>query len=186
MQQAVEDVLAVGLQAQADALAQPVGLDDGLCRGQGHGVDVRAEEAPAVVAVAQQRVDAVGPHADSQGTHLGAAGNLTVVVIGEQVGDDVDVVGAAGNRRAQVVGGNVPVLDAVLGLQQGTVEHPHGLGVGEVDAGFAVGVGDGEARQLRVGLDQAGEVVAALVAVARVQGGFVRGHGSVQPYTSGG
>ncbi|MNT08438.1 hypothetical protein D3C72_1431810 [compost metagenome] len=176
----------VGLLAQGDGLAQAVGLDDGLGRSQGHGVDVRAEEAPAVVAVAQQRVDAVGPHADVQRTHLGALGDLAGIVVGQQVGGHVDVVGAAGNGRAQVVGGDIPVLDAVLGLQQGTVEHPHGLGVGEVDAGFAVGVGDGEARQLRVGLDQAGEVVAALVAVARVQGGFVRGHGSVQPYTSGG
>jgi hypothetical protein len=49
------------------------------------------------------------------------------------------------------------VLDAVLGLEQRPVEHPHGFGAGEVDAGFAVGVGDGEAGQVRVGLDQAGK-----------------------------
>ncbi|MOA05040.1 hypothetical protein D3C78_1246200 [compost metagenome] len=125
--------------------------------------------------MAEQRVDAVGTHANVQGAHLSAFGHFASVVLGQQVGGDVDIVGAAGYRRAQVIGGNVPVLDAVLGLEQGAVEHPHGFGVGEVDAGFAVGVGDGETGQVRVGLDQAGEVVAPLMAVARVQGGFL-GH----------
>ncbi|MCY1444976.1 hypothetical protein D9M71_614700 [compost metagenome] len=136
--------------------------------------------------MAQQWIDAVGPHADVQRAHLGAPWDVASIVIGQQVGGYVDVVGTARNGRAQVIGWDVPVLDAVLGLEQCTVEHADGFGVGKVDAGLAVGVGDGEAGQVRVGLDQAGEVVAALVAVARVQGGFVRGHGSVQPYTSGG
>lgn len=111
--------------------------------------------------------------------YLGALGNFSRVVRGQQIRGYVDVVGAAGNGRAQVVGGDIPVLDAVLGLEQGTVEYPYGFGVGEVDAGFAVGVGNGKAGQVRVGLDQAGEVVAPLVPVARVQGRFV-GHGGVR------
>ncbi|MNN50666.1 hypothetical protein D3C81_1652620 [compost metagenome] len=123
--------------------------------------------------MAQQRIDAVGADADIQGTHLGTAGNLAVVVIGEQVGHDVDVVSAAGNRRAQVVGRDVPVLDAVLGLEQRAVEHPDGVGVGEVDARLAVGIGDHERAQFGAALDQLGKVVATLVAVARVQGRFV-------------
>ncbi|MNC78865.1 hypothetical protein D3C75_1311860 [compost metagenome] len=65
------------------------------------------------------------------------------------------------------------MLDAVLGLEQGTVEHPDGFGVGKVDARLAVGVGDHERAQFGAALDQLGKVVATLVAVARVQGGFV-------------
>ncbi|MCY1455166.1 hypothetical protein D9M71_722780 [compost metagenome] len=61
------------------------------------------------------------------------------------------------------------MADAVELPQQGTVEHLHRLGVGEVDALLAVGIGDDEACQLRAALDQPGKVVAALVAVARVQ-----------------
>ncbi|MOA46375.1 hypothetical protein D3C78_1688810 [compost metagenome] len=65
------------------------------------------------------------------------------------------------------------MLDAVLGFEQGTVEYPDGFGVGEVDAGFAVGVGDHELAQFWAALDQLGKVVATLMAVARVQGRFV-------------
>ena len=84
----------------------------------------------------------------------------------------MDVVGPPRDGRAQVVGRDVPVLDAVLGLEQGAVEDPYRFGIGEVDARLAIGVGNGEFAQLRMGFDQAGEIVAALMAIARVQGGF--------------
>ncbi|MCY1244368.1 hypothetical protein D9M72_574390 [compost metagenome] len=91
----------------------------------------------------------------------------------------MQVVGAAGNRRAQVAGRDVPVGDAVEVPEQRAVEYLHRLGVGEVDAFLAIGIEDDEARQLRAGFDQLGKVVAALVAVARVQqvGLFLRARG---------
>ncbi|MCY1264602.1 hypothetical protein D9M70_129560 [compost metagenome] len=119
--------------------------------------------------MADQWIDAVGAHPYVQRLDAFAAGYLPAVAIGEQVGQAVQVVGAAGNGRAQVAGGDVPVTDTVELPQQGTVEHLHRLRVGEVDAFLAVGVGDDEARQLRAALDQPGKVIAALVAVARVQ-----------------
>ncbi|MNJ72136.1 hypothetical protein D3C77_687570 [compost metagenome] len=66
------------------------------------------------------------------------------------------------------------MLDTVLSLEQGTVEHPDCLGIGKVDTGLAVWIGDHELAQFRATLDQLGEVVTALVAVARMQGRFVR------------
>ncbi|MNY13249.1 hypothetical protein D3C86_1463780 [compost metagenome] len=113
LQQAVEDVFRGHLLAQPDGALEAVGLDDGARRSQCGGVDLRAEEAPAVLALAEQRIDAVGTAADVEHLDLRAARDLAAGVGGQQVGEGVDVVGAAGNRRAQVAGRDVPVLDAV-------------------------------------------------------------------------
>ncbi|MNI84476.1 hypothetical protein D3C73_1413890 [compost metagenome] len=62
--------------------------------------------------------------------------------------------------------------DAVERLEQRPVEHAHRVRAGEVDAFLAVRVDDHELRQLRRALDQCREVVATLVAIARVQAGL--------------
>ncbi|MOA46638.1 hypothetical protein D3C78_1691800 [compost metagenome] len=59
--------------------------------------------------------------------------------------------------------------DAVEILEQRPVEHLHCLGIGKVDAFLAVGIEDDEARQLRAALDQLREIVATLMAIARMQ-----------------
>jgi hypothetical protein len=70
------------------------------------------------------------------------------------------------------------VSDAVQRLEQRAVEHPYRLGIGEIDALLAVRIENHEARQLGAALEQLREVVAALMAVARVEGGFAGdGHG---------
>ena len=64
------------------------------------------------------------------------------------------------------------MLDAIKRLEQRPVENAHRVGAGEVDAFLAVRVGDHELRQFRRGLDQRREVVATLMAIARVQAGL--------------
>jgi len=127
---------------------------------------------PAIVAVADQRVNAVGARADVQHLYRGAAWNHAVVVGGQQVGEEMHVIRSSRHRRAQVIGGNVPVSDAVKRFEQRPIEHAHRIGVGEVDAFLAVRVDDHELRQFRHALDQRREVVTTLMAVARVQGGL--------------
>ncbi len=64
------------------------------------------------------------------------------------------------------------MFDAVELLEQRPIEHLDRRRVGEVDALLAIGIDDHEGRQLRAGLDQCGEIVTTLMAVARVQLAF--------------
>ena len=82
------------------------------------------------------------------------------------------VIGASRDGWAQVVSRDVPVRNAVERFEQGAVEHPHGVRVGEVDALFAVRVDDHELAQFGAHRDQLREVVTALMAIARVQARF--------------
>ncbi|MNV71339.1 hypothetical protein D3C71_1643520 [compost metagenome] len=153
-------------------------MNDGLRRGDGGRIDIGTEELPAIVAVTDQRIHAVGAHADVQHLHGGATGDHTVIATGQQVGEEVHVIGAAWHRWAQVVGRNVPVSDAIERLEQRPVEHPHGFRAGEVDAFLAVRIDDHELLQFRRAFDQRRKVVATLMAIARVQAGlFLRGDG---------
>src|SRR5690606_18171446 len=164
-----EDPLRVALLTQADRLVQLVRRDDGACRGQCDGIDIRAGEMPAVLALADQRVDAVGAGADVQRLDRRATRYHSVVLRGQQVGQAVQVVGAPGNRRAQVTRRNVPVSDAVELLEQGAVEYADGVRVGEVDALLAVGVAYDEGGEFRARGDKREKVVAPAVPVARMQ-----------------
>ncbi|MNE31334.1 hypothetical protein D3C80_1248950 [compost metagenome] len=127
---------------------------------------------PAVVAVAQQGIDAIGAYTHVQRAYRGAARDRAAIALGEQVGKKVQVIGTPRDWRAQIVGRDVPVIDPVQGLEQRPVEHLDRSRVGEVDAFLAVGVDDHVLAQFRAAFDQLREVVTALVAVARVQGGF--------------
>ena len=89
--------------------------------------------------------------------------------VGEQVGDVVEVVGPAGDGRAEEAVRQVPGLDAVAVPQQGPVEGPHRGGVGEVDGRVLARVRAHEGRQFRAGPDQSGEVVPAPVPVPGVR-----------------
>ncbi len=120
LQQALEDMLWRALLAQFDGAGQlRVGLDYGARRGQCLGGDIGAGEVPAVFAVADQRVDAVGADANIQGADGAATRDLPGIFRGQQVGEVVQVVGATRDRRAQIAVGNVPVLDAVELLGRG-------------------------------------------------------------------
>src|SRR5690606_5800121 len=139
------------------------------------GVDVGAGEVPAVIVLAQQRIDAIGAGADVQRANAAAAGDVPLVVGGQQVGQAVHVIGTSRDRRAQITWRNVPVANAVELTQQGAVEDPYGLGVGEVDALLAIRIEDDELCQFRTIFDQCRKVITALMAVARVQRGLGRG-----------
>lgn len=170
LQQAQQDLLGVGLLAQLDDLAQVIGLHDSLGGGHSDRIDLGTEEIPAIFHIANQRVDAVGAHADVQHLDDRAARNLAVVNAGQQVGEEVHIVGTPRHWRAEVILRDIPMLDAIERFKQCPVKHPHRVRAGEVDALFAIRVDDYEFRQFRRGLDQRREVVTACVAVARVQG----------------
>ena len=62
-----KDASAIGLVAQLDRITQAgVGQHDRSRCMQRSDVDLRADEAPAVLAMTEQRVDAVGAHAALQ------------------------------------------------------------------------------------------------------------------------
>lgn len=170
-QQAPEDVVGAGLVAQADGRAEAgIGEDDLLGVEQCRLVDVAADKVPAVFGMAEQRVHAVGADTDVEGVHLRAGRDDAAVVAGEQVGGGVDVVGAAGNRRAQVSAGQGPAMDAVVVQQDGPVKGFDGGRVGEVDARCASRSGDDEALEAGRGGQQGGKIVARGIAIAWMHG----------------
>lgn len=101
-----------------------------------------------------------------------AARDHAFAVFSEHVGKKMQVVRAPRNGRAQIIRRNVPVRDAIERLEQRSIEHPHRLWVGEVDAFLAVRVEDHERGQFRTGFDQLRKIVMPLMTIARVQGGF--------------
>ena len=102
------------MQPQTHAVTQRrVHLDDHLGRVERHRIDFRPGETPAVFAQADDRVDAVGADADVEDRHALAARDLAAVAGRQQIRQVVQIVGAAGDRRAQVVRRNIPVLNAV-------------------------------------------------------------------------
>ena len=87
-----------------------------------------------------QRIDAVCSHADVQHRHGATASNARWALTPEQIRKVVEVVAAAGNRRAQETRGNIPGLYAIGVLQQSLIEDFHRLGIREVDGLIPVGV----------------------------------------------
>ncbi len=172
VEQPQQDLPAIGLLAHADGLAEAVGLHNRGGCGDGGAVDVRTHELPAIVAMPQQRVDAIGAGADVQRLDGCAAWYHAFIVFGQQVGEEVQVVRTSRNRRAQVIRRNVPMGDAIERLEQRAVEHPYRLRIGEVDAFLAVRIEDHERCQFGAGFDQLRKVVLALMPIARVQGGL--------------
>ena len=172
-EQAQQDLFRVALLTDLNGLVQSVGLNNGFGGGDGGGVDLRTEELPAIVAVTDQRIHTVGAHADIQDLHCSATGDHTVIAAGQQVGQKVHVIRTSRHWRTQIVGRNVPMGDAIERLEQRPIEHPHRIRAGEVDAFLAIRVGDHELLQFRRGFDQCREVVATLVAIARMQAGLL-------------
>ncbi len=120
----------------------------------------------------QQRVDAIGSGADIQRLDGCAAWDHAFIVLGQQVGEEVQVVRTPWNRRAQVIGRNVPMGDAIERFEQRAIEHPHRLRIGKVDAFLAIRIEYHEGCQLGAGFDQLRKVVMTLMTIARVQGGL--------------
>ncbi len=171
---AAKNQLRLFLQPQTHAIAQcRVHLDDHLGRVERHRIDFRPGETPAVFAQADDRVDAVGADADVEDRHAFAARDLAAVAGRQQIRQVVQIVGAAGDRRAQVISRNIPVFDAVKVLQQRTVEHFHRRRIGEIHRYIAPGVRFYERRQRRAAGDQRREVVARTMTVARMQAAFL-------------
>jgi hypothetical protein len=102
------------------------------------------------------------------------ARDRAVVARGEEIGGVVDIIGAAGNGRAEVAGREKPVGEAVVGEEQRAVEGEEGGGIGVVDGGVAVRAGAKEADEIGRSGAERGEIVAAAVAVAWMQAGLWR------------
>nr|WP_243713544.1 hypothetical protein [Luteimonas terrae] len=165
------------LTTQLDRLLQRVRAHNGIGDCERLRIDVRGRESPAVLGVAQQGIDEVRARAHIEGTHARATRDLAVAIVGEQVGEAVDVIGAAGDRRAQIAVRQVPVRNPVIGLQQRLVERAHGARVCEIDARLAGGRAQQEGLERLRRTRQAREFVAALMAVAGMKTWRGGGHG---------
>ena len=174
---AAENGVARRLPAQFHGRAVAgIGVDRCLRADQRVVVDVGADKVPAVFRVADQRIDAIGADADVEHPDRRAARNFAAVAEGQQVGHVMQIVGPAGDRRAQVARRQRPAGDAVHVQQQGAVEHPHGLGVGKIDRLVAEGVARNKRRQLRAAFNQTRKIVTAAMPVARMQRLSLGGH----------
>jgi hypothetical protein len=96
---------------------------------------------------------------------------------GEEICEVVEVVGAAGDGRAERAGREVETVEAVVVSEKGAVECEDGCGGGEVDGVARDGVGDEVAGERRVGADKSGKIVTVAVAVTWVQANGGRGGG---------
>ena len=168
-----------GLMAEFDVVG-----DGGVCGGEAAGPvergggDVGTDEAPAVFARAEQRVNGVGPDADVEDANRRAARDG---VVGggfrEQVGEVMEVVGAAGDGRAERAGREFVADYFIVVGEQGAVEREHGGGVGKVDRVALDRMRHEEARECGERGDEGGEIVAPVVVAAGMQAGGRRGRG---------
>ena len=111
-----------------------VGAHDRGRRRERRVVDVAADEGPPVFGVAEQRIYAGGADANVEAANGAAARNVARIVGREQVGDDVEIVGAARHRRAELSSGQREFANAVIDGEQRRVERLDGSGPSEVDA----------------------------------------------------
>jgi len=146
MDDVFEDRVGGRLAAEFDFAGERwVGGDELAGPSDGGGVEVGADEVPAVSLRAEERVDAVGSSADVEEASGGLRRKRLGRVFGEQVGGVVEVVGATRDGRAEKAGGKIPVGDAVVGFEEGAVECFDGVGIGEVEGVAAERVRDKKA-----------------------------------------
>jgi len=164
------------LQAQGDlSFHLRVGIQNSLRVFERCRIDVGRHEAPAVFAVSDQRVDATGAGTDIQHLHGWRSRHHAAIAVSQQISQIMQIIGATGNRRAQALRWNVPFVNAVAVFQQGAVQCFDGGRVGKIYASVAVGFGRDKIVQRRLGRDQAGEVIAGPVSIARMEFAVRRG-----------
>lgn len=88
----------------------------------------------------------------------------------------MDVIGAAGNGRAEITGGNVPPPDVVEMFEQRAVEGFHRFGIGEVDGFIPEPVHADERSKLRRSFDQRFKIIRQPMRVPRMQVRFFLFH----------
>ena len=157
------------MQTQFDGIAQSaVRIQDALRVVECSRIDVGADELPAILAVADERIDAVGAGADVEHPDGFAARDDAAVAGSQQIGEVVEIVGPAGDGRAEILRRNIPAGDAVCLFQQRAVERFDRRRVGESDGLIAILIRRDKCRQLRAAGDELPEVVTAPMRIARM------------------
>ncbi|MNS32462.1 hypothetical protein D3C72_645490 [compost metagenome] len=173
-QDAAKDLLGVVLMAARYLAAQAIARRQQGRRLDRHGVDIRSHEAPAILTGPQQGIDAVCPDTYVQHPHPLAPWHLPRT-LGQQIRHPMQVIDPARNGRTEVARRQIPVLDAVVQRQQGPVERLDGGRIGEIQGPGAMLVDEHEGQQLGGTLAEGVKIVRGLMAIARVQSGFVLG-----------
>ena len=154
-------------------------LDEFLCGrllpdqlpGPRHGIeiDVRPDEAPAVLGIPDQRINTTGADSDIEHPNGRAVRNRGKIFFGEQVGEMVNVVRPTRNCRAQRAGWNIPIEDPVMEFQQRPIQRFDRLGVREIDRVATARVRRDEPLQLRASVDQRGKIISFRVPIPRMR-----------------
>ena len=119
-----------------------------------------------------QRINAVGAHANIQHANSRAGRDDFFVAGGQQVGCMVNVISPARNRWAKVAGGNLPAAHAVVQGEQGAIQSLDCTGVGKINAGRAAGGGHDIFDQARRDGGQGRKVISSQAFVTGVESRF--------------
>ena len=78
----------------------------------------------------------------------------------------MDVIGSAGNRRTKIAFGDIPVSNAILRLQQCSIQRFHRFGIPEIDRIATAGMRHDEGCEFRGCSYELNEIVTFAVAIA--------------------
>jgi hypothetical protein len=163
------------LQPKLDGPGQArVRLHDPFRGTQRDGVDLGADEAPTVLAAPDDRIDAAGADADVENADRIAARDLAAAARREKIGDVMDVIGPAGDRRTERTLGQFPRRQSVEILEQRSVQRPDRRRIGEIDRRLAARRRDREGREFRTALRQLLEVVTSFMPISRMNKNTLR------------
>src|SRR5450830_1222488 len=157
------------LQAQVDRCRKRVGLHDALRIPKRNWVYLRTHKPPTVFVLADQWVNGICSHANIQYMYLLACWNHIAVTSGQQVGKIVQVIRPTRYGRTQVTCGNIPSRDAVIEIQQRSIQRFNRGGIGKIYGSIAMRIGLYKRCKWRRGKYQLAEIVQAVMLVARMQ-----------------
>ncbi|CAJ0901841.1 protein of unknown function [Alcaligenes faecalis subsp. faecalis] len=124
---------------------------------------------PPIFGITNQWVDSICAHANIKDTYCLTTGNGSLIAVGQQIGQIVHVIGTPRNRRAEVIGRNIPMRYAVKALQKSTIQGFDGTRISEVDTLITVRIQENESSQFGRFFDESIKVVTALMAVTRME-----------------
>lgn len=138
-------------------------------RGDGDRVAIGANESPAILAIPDQWIDAVGAGTDVERADRDSARDHALIGRRQEIGEAMQVAGPPRNGGTQVPRRNGLARDTVAMLQQGRIQRHHRCRLGETDRIVAKGVDGDKWRQPGAGRGKRLEIETAAMTIARVQ-----------------
>jgi hypothetical protein len=121
--------------------------------------------------MSEERIDAACADPDVEDPYVGAAGHLAVL-LGEEIGQPVEVVRPAGNRRTEEARGETPVPDSIMMREERLIQQADRSRVGEIDGRRLIRKHLQKGFQFRNAGDEGGKVISALMTVPGMQKGL--------------